>query len=68
MARRPTGITQADPTQPPATDDAGRPIDTFGLPLNGPARAAALAGKPDPRDAAGVDPAPTDIAKDAADV
>lgn len=68
MARRPTGITQADPTQPPPTDDAGRPIDEHGLPLNGPARIAALAGKPDPRDAAAADPTPTDTAKDAADV
>lgn len=44
-----------DPTQPRQTDEAGRELDDFGLPLNGPARARALAaaGRPDPN----VDPA-----------
>lgn len=65
MARRPTGITQADPTQPPPTDDAGRPIDEHGLPLNGPARVAALAGKSDPRDAVEAAPATAETPKDA---
>lgn len=37
--------TQADPTSPWPTDAAGRPIDRWGLPLNGPARRAALAEK-----------------------
>ncbi len=64
MARRPTGTTQADPTRQPPTDAAGRPVDTFGLPLNGPARIAALGGKPDPRDAADADPAIADAPKE----
>jgi len=35
-------------TQPRPTDDCGRELDAFGLPLNGPARLRALAGQPDP--------------------
>ncbi|KQM23126.1 hypothetical protein ASE73_02565 [Sphingomonas sp. Leaf24] len=70
MARRPAGTntagtTQAEPTRSPPTDDAGRPVDGFGLPLNGPARIAALAGNPDPRDAVEVDVPPADAAEDA---
>ena len=33
---------QEEPTQPWPTDEAGRPLDQWGLPINGPARAAAL--------------------------
>lgn len=49
MAREPK-TTQDDPTAPRPTDEAGRVLDGWGLPVNGPARAAALAeaGKPDP--------------------
>lgn len=40
--------TQADPTQPRPVNDTGRTLDQWGLPLSGPARLAALGGKPDP--------------------
>ena len=40
-------------------------IQEHGLPLNGPARVAALAGKPDPRDAVEAAPAPAEPTKDA---
>lgn len=40
--------TQDDPTQPRPVDDTGRTLDQWGLPLSGPARLAALKGKPDP--------------------
>jgi hypothetical protein len=38
------------PTQPRRTDEQGRELDQWGLPLNGPFRLLALeaAGKPDP--------------------
>ena len=46
-------VSASDPnpvTQPRPVDAAGRELDQWGLPLNGPARARALAeaGKPDP--------------------
>lgn len=46
---------QGDATQPRPTDAAGRELDAFGLPLNGPARVGMLLelGLPDPN----VDPA-----------
>lgn len=40
--------TQADPTKPRPVDDTGRTLDQWGLPISGPARLKALAGKPDP--------------------
>ena len=40
-----------DPTKPRPKDKAGRDLDEHGLPLSGPARRRALAGKPDPNDA-----------------
>lgn len=48
--------TQGEPTAPRPVDQNGRTLDEYGLPLNGPARLAALDGKPDPRDAAPVSP------------
>jgi len=62
--------TQADTTAPrPVTPD-GRTLDRWGLPLTGPARVAALAGRADPNDdpdgwsdapaAPAPDPAPQD--------
>ncbi|HEU4958965.1 MAG TPA: hypothetical protein VFT56_01040 [Sphingomonas sp.] len=50
MAKTPTS-TQAEPTRPRPLSKDGRQLDSFGLPLAGPARAAALkkAGKRDPR-------------------
>lgn len=45
---KPPKVTQDKPTQPRPTDQTGRQLDRFGLPLSGPARIAALAGKPDP--------------------
>ncbi|WP_454280206.1 hypothetical protein [Sphingomonas sp. Marseille-Q8236] len=39
---------QADATQPRPVDETGRTLDHWGLPLSGPARLAALGGKPDP--------------------
>lgn len=36
-------LAQAAATAPRAQDEAGRPVDQWGLPLNGPARARALA-------------------------
>lgn len=50
MAARDPKTTQDEPTAPQATDADGRIVDAFGLPVNGVARAAALAtaGKPDP--------------------
>lgn len=73
MSRAPK-VDQADPTQPQPTREDGLVVDGFGLPISGPARAAALAelGKPDPdldpdawgaadvRAAAKVDAAPTE--------
>ena len=54
MAREPRtpATTQADPTAPRPVDETGRTLDGWGLPVNGPARLAALAaaGKPDPLD------------------
>jgi hypothetical protein len=41
-------VTQDEPTQPRKRDGAGRELDKHGLPLSGPARIRALAGKPDP--------------------
>lgn len=43
-------VTQAEPTKARPLDGAGRPLDEHGLPVNGPARARALAdrGIPDP--------------------
>jgi hypothetical protein len=35
-------------TQLRPTDENGRELDVHGLPLNGPARLRALAGRPDP--------------------
>lgn len=40
--------TQEEPTRPRPTDAAGRQLDEHNLPLSGPARIAALAGKADP--------------------
>lgn len=40
------GATRARPT-----DKQGHQLDEHGLPVNGPARIRALAGKPDPRGA-----------------
>ncbi|WP_336958750.1 hypothetical protein [Sphingobium aquiterrae] len=42
--------SQAQPTAPRPVDAMGRELDQWGLPLNGPARARALAAlqKPDP--------------------
>ncbi|MDQ1229274.1 hypothetical protein [Sphingomonas sp. SORGH_AS_0879] len=40
--------SQAKATQPRPVDEAGRTLDRWGLPLSGPARLAALDGKPDP--------------------
>jgi hypothetical protein len=40
--------TKADATQPRPVDETGRTLDHWGLPLSGPARLAALGGKPDP--------------------
>ncbi|ARR52042.1 hypothetical protein HY78_00485 [Rhizorhabdus wittichii DC-6] len=36
-------LAPAEATAPRAQDEAGRPMDQWGLPLNGPARARALA-------------------------
>lgn len=49
---------QGEATQPRPTDAAGRELDGFGLPLNGPARVGMLLelGLPDPN----VDPAAWD--------
>jgi hypothetical protein len=47
---------KGEATQPRPTDAAGRELDGFGLPVNGPARVRALAGRPDPN----VDPAAWD--------
>lgn len=43
---------QSEATQPRPTDAAGRELDGFGLPLNGPARVGMLLelGLPDPND------------------
>ncbi len=66
MARAPkTETTQAEPTAPRATNATGRAIDEHGLPLSGPARIAALDGKPDPRDIA-AEAAVAEAATDAA--
>lgn len=40
--------TQEKPTAPRARDQAGRALDAHSLPISGPARLRALAGKPDP--------------------
>jgi hypothetical protein len=40
--------TQDEPTKPREIDANGFELDEFGLPLVGPARIAALAGRPDP--------------------
>ena len=49
MAKAPEPkFTQDDPTAPRPVSPEGRTLDTHGLPLNGPARVAALGGKPDP--------------------
>lgn len=40
--------SQDEPTRPRARDENGRMLDEHGLPLAGPARLAALDGKPDP--------------------
>ncbi|MGW8138974.1 hypothetical protein [Sphingomonas zeae] len=47
MAAKPTTI-QDDATKPRPVDETGRTLDQWGLPLSGPARLAALKGKPDP--------------------
>jgi len=46
----PAERTQAEPTAPRPVTENGRVLDGWGLPLSGPARAAALAElrKPDP--------------------
>jgi hypothetical protein len=44
-------VTQDEPTRPVERDEAGRVLDAHGLPVSGPARLAALDGRPDPRDA-----------------
>lgn len=42
--------TQEKPTRPRAVDPkTGRQLDEHRLPISGPARVAALAGRPDPR-------------------
>lgn len=48
-----TKVTQEEPTAPRPVDPNGRTLDRWGLPISGPARAAALDGKTDPN----VDPA-----------
>lgn len=61
MARTAAPVTtQAEPTRPRPVDANGRALDEWGLPLNGPARLAALAelGRPDPRDEPDAWPAP----------
>jgi hypothetical protein len=58
-------VTQEEPTRPRPVDANGRQLDRFGLPLSGPARAAALAGKPDP---ALAEDEPADAAADDAGV
>lgn len=41
--------SQEEPTRPRPVDPAtGRQLDEHGLPISGPARIAALRGKPDP--------------------
>ncbi len=46
-------------TLPRPRNAAGLELDAHGLPINGPARIAALAGKPDPAEALDLDaPAP----------
>jgi len=45
---KPSANTLNSPTASRPTDDAGRELDEFGLPINGPARLRALAGRPDP--------------------
>lgn len=53
-------VSQAEPTAPHPIDANGRVLDNCGLPINGPARARALAtlNKPDPRDEPDAWPAP----------
>ncbi|GAN14151.1 hypothetical protein I6G65_15925 [Sphingomonas paucimobilis] len=66
MAAKPTtksdaaqaDTAQADATQPRPVDATGRTLDQWGLPLSGPARLAALDGKPDPALDADATPAP----------
>lgn len=48
MSKTAPKTSQAEPTAEPDRDGAGRMLDRHGLPLSGPARAAALDGKPDP--------------------
>ena len=48
MARATPTTTQDDPTRPRPVDDLGQLLDGHGLPINGPGRAAALKGRPDP--------------------
>lgn len=56
-------VEQAAPTAARPVDANGRELDQYGLPLNGPARVAALAelGKPDPNDAPEVWADPDDV-------
>ena len=56
MAKKPE-ITQDEPTRPRPETPAGLQLDEHGLPVNGPSRAAALDGKPDPA-LAHAEPAP----------
>lgn len=51
MSRKPK-VTQAAPTQPVDRDENGFVLDSWGLPISGPARVAVLAkmGRPDPND------------------
>lgn len=56
MSRKPKAgaptTTQAEPTQPFDRDENGFVLDSWGLPVSGPARVAVLAtmGRPDPND------------------
>ena len=69
MSRKPKAsaptTTQDEPTRPPERDENGFELDSWGLPVCGPARVAVLAvmGRPDPNDEpdawAGGEPAPT---------
>lgn len=50
--------TQDEPTKARPVDDDGNVLDEHGLPISGPARAAALKGKQDPALTEEVAPAP----------